>query len=157
MTATSPERESQPSAGGTPPGPPADAAPAADETLTFHFHDGRQWRCVDPWKVERLLARGLKGQSVSRVIEESRQPVDAIASPALDLLLSAVCLAFGLTPVQEDGSGHTERTQVRVLTAFLRWKAEVKKNTAPPATSSPATAPQSSPAPSPPRNGSPPG
>jgi hypothetical protein len=146
MTATSPERAL-----------PPEQVPRADETLVFRFHDGREWRCVDPWRVERLLARGLKGQPVSRVIEESRQPVDQIAAPALDLLLSATCLAFGLTPVREDGSGHTERTQVRVLTEFLRWKAEVKKNTAPPSTSSPATAPQSSAAPPPPRNGSPPG
>lgn len=142
MTPTSPERES-----------PPDAAPAADETLTFRFHDGRAWRCVDPWRVERLLARGLKGQPVSRVIEDSRQPVDQIAAPALDLLLSAVCLAFGLTPVQEDGSGHTERTQVRVLTEFLRWKAEVKKKGGPTPSSPAATAPASSPAPPP--NGTP--
>jgi hypothetical protein len=144
MTPTSPERES-----------PPDAAPQADETLTFRFHDGRQWRCVDPWRVERLLARGLRGQPVSRVIEESRQPVDAIAAPALDLLLSATCAAFGLTPVQEDGSGHTERTQVRVLTEFLRWKAEVKKKGGPTPSSPGSTAPASSPAPPP--NGTPPG
>jgi hypothetical protein len=145
MTVTSPERASQPDA----------AAPATDETLTFRFHDGHQWRCVDPWRVERLLARGLRGQPVSRVIEESRQPVDQIAAPALDLLLSATCLAFGLTPVQEDGSGHTERTQVRVLTEFLRWKAEVKKKGESTPSSPAATAPASSPAPPP--NGTPPG
>jgi hypothetical protein len=146
MTPTSPERAS-----------PPEEAPPADETLTFRFHDGRAWRCVDPWRVERLLARGLGGQPVSRVIEEARQPVDAIAGPALELLLSAARLAFGLAPVADDGSGHTERTQGRVLTEYLRFRDAVKKNTAPPVTSSPATAPQSSDALLPPRNGSPPG
>lgn len=148
MTLTSPGRES----------PPEHApAPQADETLVFRFHDGRAYRCVDPWKVERLLARGLKGRPVSAVILDSRQPVDAIATPALDLLLAATCLAFGLTPVGEDGTGHTERVQVRVLTEFLRWRAEVKKNTAPPASLPPSTGPAPSAAPSVPNNGLRPG
>jgi hypothetical protein len=134
MTQMSQERES-----------PPDAAPAAEETLTFRFHDGKAWRCVDPWRVERLL----RGQPVSRVIEEARQPVDAIAAPALEALLSAACLAFGLTPVQEDGSGHTEKTQVRVLTEFLRWKESVKKKGESTPSLREPTAPASSPAPPP--------
>jgi len=111
-----------------------------DENLIFHFQVGDEHRALDPFRVERLLVQGLGGESLQAVLEQSKAPVDAIATPAMEKLLCAVQRAFVLQPVQPDGSGFTEKAQVRVLREFLTWKEAVKKNIVSSPISSPPTA-----------------
>lgn len=132
--------------------PPESGEPDPAETFVFRFHDGRAWRCADPCRVERLLARALKGEPLSAVIARARTDVDALALPAMETILSAVAAAFGLPAVDERGDGFTEKTQVRVLTEYLRFKDSLKKNTAHPGSSPAVTAPP--PYPSPPTSAS---
>lgn len=129
-----------------------------DERLIFFFDDGTgERRAADPFRVKRLLALGLDGEPLHKVIEQSRALVAAIAEPAMERLLAAVCRAFGLAPLQPDGSGCTEQTVLRVLTDFVRWESEVKKKAASSATSLPPTGPTSSAEPSRPKSATPSG
>jgi hypothetical protein len=121
-----------------------------DERLAFFFDDGTgRRRALDPFRVERLLSRALKGEPLHKVIEAARCGVEAMAGPALERLDQAVSAAFGMPPLAPDGTGFTEKARRRVLVEWLRWQAEVKKNTAPPGNSPPATAPPPSPSPPP--------
>jgi hypothetical protein len=100
----------------------------SDEAAVFFVEIGGERRAYDPFKIERLLARGLDGEPLAEVLRSARGSVSALAAPSMEKLLSATCLAFGLQPIQPDGTGTTEKAQLRVLTEFLRWRATVKKN-----------------------------
>lgn len=102
-----------------------------DEAAVFFVEIGGERRAYDPFKIERLLARGLDGEPLAEVLRSARGSIAALAAPSMEKLLSATCLAFGLQPVQPDGTGTTEKVQLRVLTEFLKWRAAVKKNTVP--------------------------
>jgi len=112
----------------------------SDEDQVFFVEIGGERRAYDPFKIERLLARGLEGEPLAEVLRSARGPITALAAPSMEKLLSATCLAFGLQPIQPDGTGATEKAQLRVLTEFLKWRAAVKKNAVPSATSSAPTA-----------------
>src|SRR4051812_3580987 len=103
-----------------------------DEAAVFFVEFAGEGRASDPFRFERPLGRGLEGEPLAEVLRSARGPVSALAAPSMEKLLSATCLAFGLTPVQPDGTGTTEKVQLRVLTEFLKWRAAVKKNTVPP-------------------------
>jgi hypothetical protein len=119
-----------------------------DERLVFFFDDGRGGRrALDPFRVERLLARHLGGRPLSEVIRESQAPVDAVAGPALEKLLDAAGAAFDMPPLAPDGTGFTERARLRVLREWCRFRVEAQKKTGSPPTSPPATAPPPSPSP----------
>jgi hypothetical protein len=98
----------------------------------FFVEIGGERRAYDPFRIERMLARGLEGEPLAEVLRSARGSVSALAAPSMEKLLSATCLAFDLTPIQPDGTGTTEKAQLRVLTEFLKWRAAVKKNTVPP-------------------------
>jgi hypothetical protein len=104
----------------------------SDEAAVFFAEVAGERRAYDPFKIERLLARGLEGEPLAEVLRSARGPVSALAAPSMEKLLSATCLAFGLQPIQPDGTGTTEKAQLRLLTEFLKWRAAVKKNTVPP-------------------------
>jgi hypothetical protein len=130
-----------------------------EECLIFHFEAGGVHRAVDPFRVERLLAAALKGEPLADVLRAARAPVVSLSEPAVERLLAASRLAFGLEPVGPDGGGVTEKTQLRVLREFLRWRSEVKSRpfAGPSPTSAAATGPESSAAPSPPSSATPSG
>lgn len=114
------------------------------ETTVFRFQvqgdNGPLHIAVDPFRIERLLARSLGGEPLRDVLTQARAPQQTLAFPAVEKLLKATCDAFALELVKPDGTGHTEEAVFRVLSEYLRWKADVKKNTASPAISSPPTA-----------------
>jgi hypothetical protein len=121
-----------------------DSSPGGDEAAVFFVEIGGERRAYDPFRIERLLARGLEGEPLAEVLRSARGSVSALAAPSMEKLLSATCLAFDLTPIQPDGTGATEKVQLRVLTEFLRWRAAVKKNAESSPTSSAPTAAVSS-------------
>lgn len=125
-----------------------------EETLVFRFElPGNKIVAVDPFRVDRLMAVALAGETLQAVIEQSKSPVDALALPAMEKLLEATQLAFNLQPIAVDGTGMNEKAQLRVLKEYLRWKAELKKNIESPAISSAPTGQPSYPCP--PSNGTP--
>ena len=125
----------------------------ADEGLLFWWIGPTGDRiAADPYRVERYLAAALQGQPLVEAIEQARGENPAAAALAAEKLLAAVQAAFGVRPIQPDGSGLSEGAQMRLLSEFLEWKTDVKKNTVQPVTSWPATAPASSAGPYPPRN-----
>lgn len=112
-----------------------------DENAIFHFtirgpSGESEPRCVDPFKVERLVAAGLGGERLGTVVEQAQSMVGPVALMAQEKLLGAIRGAFEIVGVQPDGGGATEKAQLRVWKEYQRWKAEVKKNTAPSATDS---------------------
>lgn len=121
-----------------------------EDTLLFRFTSidvSGQPHCiaVDPFRVDRLMAGALGGESIQHVVEVSRCGVPQLAEPAVEKILAAVEKCFGLFSVKPDGTGFNERAQFRVLAEYLRYRAEVKKNIAPPPISSDATEPAPSP------------
>lgn len=132
-----------------------------DENLLFRTEIGGRWYAFDPYRLGRILALELKGEAVSKVIKtfQGTPHYDAAgklvrfeianhdeAFDAGERLLRAVNAAFGLKAVEWSGEGHSEKLALRVLNEFLRWKAGVKKNTAPSLTSSPSVAATAPPA-----------
>lgn len=116
-----------------------------DENALFRTTINGQITAFDPWRVERLLAHGLGGQSVAKVLSESRSQDPDLSFRASELLYSAGLEAFGLLPVQTDGSGSTQKTVWRLLTEYGAWKEALKKNTASSQTSSEPTEAESLP------------
>ncbi len=104
-----------------------------DETLIYRFEtilpDGtKKIVALDPFRVDRLMAGALGGEPLHEVIQASKSPVAQLAEEAMEKLLKAVQRAFGVSPVNPDGTGLNEPAQIRILKEFLRWKTEVKKN-----------------------------
>jgi hypothetical protein len=101
-----------------------------DETLIFCFEPRvGESRRVDPFKVERLLAQNLGGEPLHAVLEKARVPYpNPVSIEAIEKLLAATRTAFDMADVQPDGTGYTEKAQMRVLRTFLAWRDAVKKN-----------------------------
>jgi hypothetical protein len=111
-----------------------------DDTLIYRFHDGERWKAVDPFWVDRELAVALEGEPLPAVVEAARRD-DAPGLGALRKLAAAVCKAFGLEALKEDGSGQTARTAFRVFREYVAWRDQLKKNAAATPSTSPPTAP----------------
>lgn len=123
-----------------------------EESLIFRFpiigEDGVQrMTAMDPFRIERILSAGLGGEPLSQVIATAKSPVEQIATPAMEKLLLSVQRAFGIKPIAPDGTGCNEKAQIKVLSEYLRWRTEVKKNIESQSISSQPTEPEFSPSP----------
>lgn len=130
-----------------------------EEALIFHFEAGGTHHAVDPFRVERLLAQSLRGESLTDVLRAARAPVPTLYGPAVEKLLAAARHAFSLPPVDGAGQGVTEKAAMRVLREFLRWRSELRRDpfAEPLPTSAAPTGPAFSGAPPPPSSVTPSG
>jgi hypothetical protein len=100
------------------------------DTAIFKYRDGTGERAADPQKVYRDLTKALKGAQLGGeggLLDALQRGDDAVAFDAAEKLFPAVQVAFGLKPVQPDGTGCTERMQYRVLVDFLSYLDSLKK------------------------------
>ncbi len=100
------------------------------ERAIFLFADDVGQRAGDPITLYRDLMIGLRGAPLGGeggLLDALARGDDTVAKAAAAKLFPAVQAAFGLQPLQPDGTGCTERMQFRVLNEFLRYLDALKK------------------------------
>jgi hypothetical protein len=105
----------------------------------FRFHDGKRWRYADPIAASRALNtdKAVDLTTIFPALQQGREPETT-------QFLDAVCRAFGVHRFQPDGSGMTDEELCDLFADLTAYLEDVKKNTAPPATSLPPTESESS-------------
>lgn len=101
-----------------------------EERAIFEWADDTGPRRGDPQVLYRELMRALKGSPLGGeggLLDALARGDNAVAFDAAGKLFPAVQVAFGMKPLQPDGTGCTERMQFRVLNEFLRYLNAVKK------------------------------
>jgi hypothetical protein len=116
------------------------------ERAIFRYWDGARWRWIDPFLAFRRLADHpeFDWEKDPALIDFADQRT---ASGCADRTVRAVREVFGIPAF--DGSrgtpaGLTEAELIALLVAFTAYVTDAKKNTGPPATSSPPTEPRPS-------------
>lgn len=100
------------------------------ERAIFEWADDAGPRKGDPQVLYRDLMRGLHGSPLGGeggLLDALARGDNTVAFEAAGKLFPAVQAAFGLKPLQPDGTGCTERMQFRVLNEFLSFIDALKK------------------------------
>lgn len=88
----------------------------------FRFHDGDQYRTIDPVMVAIRL--GNDPDYLPRHLDEA-----LTGDPeAIAICVAAVGRAFGVRPLDEQGRGMPASDQVALLRSYEIWVAALKKN-----------------------------
>lgn len=99
---------------------------------------------ADPLAIDRKL-KLLLGGDVTRALEEYHSPDPAVALPAAEQFVHAICVAFGLTPFDpRTGQGTIESECVRTWNNYQAWVEKKNQKAGNSPTSAPPT-PASSP------------
>lgn len=115
------------------------------EAFVFEYEVRGQKRYADPDGTHRAITRELGGK-VAETYADAKSEDDGTAFPAIERLLAAGRVAFGLHPIDPTtGQGYAEREVFDVLDQFGKWVQAEKKTPDARPTSAPPTGPGSSP------------
>lgn len=112
-----------------------DARRWKESRMIYEFFDGKDFASADPVIVWRSLEDHPEFN-----IEQHPRLANAGDEEAAAVMLDAIRKAFGVKPLDRDGSGLTEEETFELFASFCEWMAEVKKNSPDSAILQPATA-----------------
>ena|SRR5688572_22554255 len=97
------------------------------EREIFRFSRVGKQVCADPDVIRRTLLVETKGDDLQTLIDQLEGDVEELAAKAHERLLPAIQKAFKMAPLDEEGSGCTEREMFGTFFDFCRFMADLKK------------------------------
>lgn len=112
---------------------------SSNQKSIFQYYNGKRSVWGDPLEIEDMMNYLLAGEP-GKVTDQTNVNDPEVYVPATNRLVEAVREAFKMAPFDEaTGEGATRQDCLDASNAYLRYKKSLKKSTADPSTSPPAS------------------